>query len=135
MCRYGRCERGLRHHPHGRQFLVDRQGCDVGQERVRQYRQVPAVPADRERRRGHRSFHRRLRRTGLAPQGRADAVGQPYYGHARITRAGHGNAHARSAAEEALRQNETPHLQDDDEEHSWSGRLSVDRHFYAPLRW
>ena len=51
--RHRRGEGGERYHPDGRQLHVDREGRQVGPQRVRLDRQVPPVPAHRQRGRRH----------------------------------------------------------------------------------
>jgi len=44
----GRGEGGVGHHSDGRQLYEYRESGDVGSQRVRQHREIPSVPADRQ---------------------------------------------------------------------------------------
>jgi len=46
------------------------QGRHVGSQRLRLDREIPPIPTDGQRRRGHRGLHRRMRNSRFAPQGR-----------------------------------------------------------------
>lgn len=60
-----RCgQRGIWHHPDWRQLHQYCQGRHVGEERLRQHLQVPAVPADRQCGGRDCGVHRRLHHTG-----------------------------------------------------------------------
>lgn len=60
-CRHRRGERSLGHHPDRRQLHQYSEGSDVGQERLRQHRQVPAISAHSQRGSGHRGIRRGMR--------------------------------------------------------------------------
>ncbi|GBM23428.1 hypothetical protein AVEN_181554-1 [Araneus ventricosus] len=70
---------------------------------------------------------------GQPAEGCPDAMGEPDHGHPGVSRTGHRDAYLAAPAEEALRQDETPHLQDHDEEHPRTRHLSTDHHLYITL--
>lgn len=65
--------------------------------------------------------------------GGTNAMGEPDYGHAGVSSTGHGDAHARPAAAQALRPHQTPDQPHHDEEHPGTGHLPAVHHILTAV--
>lgn len=162
---WNRCsQRGLRHYLDRWQLHQHSESCDVGTKCLWQHLKVPAISTDSQCSGCSRGIHWRLYPTGqcfsqnippilevflcrwqslqrflpitgLSTKSSPDVVGKPDHGHICITGSGHRATHWGFTAEETLRSQQAPNLQNHDEEHFGSCCIPTHYHLYSVVCW
>lgn len=72
---------------------------------------------------------------GFSFESNPNAVGKPDHGHSRLSCLGNGIAIGGDAESQAIWQNKTSYLSDDDEEHHWPFYIPAGHRLWTTLFW